>query len=93
MLVAKFFSSSNNEDQETPWSQNPWRKNAIASRENMMNWGRMSPITIYIITLHQVASHVMALKIILYMSRVVRKETLHKYSWICVKSDLDILIS
>ena len=46
MLAAKFFSSSNNEDQETPWSQNPWRKNAIASRENMMNWGKMSPVTI-----------------------------------------------
>jgi len=26
MLVAKFFNSSNNEDQEAPWSQNPWCK-------------------------------------------------------------------
>ena len=37
MLVAKFFNSSNNEDQEAPWSQNPWHKDAVASRDNMMN--------------------------------------------------------
>ena len=37
MLVVKFFSSSNNEDQESPWSQNPWRKDAVASTENIMN--------------------------------------------------------
>ena len=37
MLVVKFFISSNNEDQESPWSQNPWRKDAVASRKNMMN--------------------------------------------------------
>ena len=37
MLATKFFSLSNNEDQEAPWSQNPWRKDAVASRKNMMN--------------------------------------------------------
>ena len=37
MLAAKFFSSFNNEDKETPWLQNSWRKDSVASRENMMN--------------------------------------------------------
>ena len=27
----------NNEDQEAPWSQNPWRKDAVASLERIMN--------------------------------------------------------
>ena len=63
MLAAKFFSSSNNEDQETPWSQNPWHKNEVTSRENMMNWGKMSPITI---CMHNhFASLEMTLKIII----------------------------
>ena len=39
MLVANFFSSSNNEDQEALWLKNPWRKDAVVSTENMMNWG------------------------------------------------------
>ena len=46
MLAAKFFNSSNNEDQEAPWLQNPWRKDIIASRENKMNEGKLSPVTI-----------------------------------------------
>ena len=63
MLVAKFFNSSNTEDQKAPWSQNPWCKDTVASRENMMNWGKMSPITI---CMHNhFASLEMALKIIL----------------------------
>ena len=37
MLAANFFSSSNNEDQEAPWSQNPWRKDTVTSTKNMMN--------------------------------------------------------
>ena len=37
MLAAKFFSSFNNEDQEAPWSQNPWHKDAVASTERKMN--------------------------------------------------------
>ena len=37
MLAAKLFSLFNNEDQEAPWLQNPWPKDAIASRENMIN--------------------------------------------------------
>ena len=37
MLATKFFSSSNNEDQEAPWSQIPWYKDAVVSIENMMN--------------------------------------------------------
>ena len=37
MLIAKFFNSSSNEDQEAPWLQNPGRKDAVASRDNMMN--------------------------------------------------------
>ena len=37
MLAAKFFSSSNDENQEAPWLQNPWRKDAVASIMNMMN--------------------------------------------------------
>ena len=37
MLAVKFFSSSNNEDQEAPWLQNPWRKDTAASTRNMMN--------------------------------------------------------
>ena len=27
----------NNEDQEAPWLQNPWRKDVVASSERMMN--------------------------------------------------------
>ena len=27
----------NNDDQEAPWSQNPWRKDAVASTERIMN--------------------------------------------------------
>ena len=37
MLVGKFFSLSNNEDQEVPWSQNSWHKDAVASIERNMN--------------------------------------------------------
>ena len=42
MLATKFFSSSNNEDQEAswlqnPWLQNPWCKDVVASTERMMN--------------------------------------------------------
>ena len=46
MLAAKFFSSSKNEDQEAPWLQNPWRKDAVASSENMINYDKLSPVTI-----------------------------------------------
>ena len=42
MLAANFFSSSNNEDQEAPWSQNPWRNDAVDSRENIMNQEKFS---------------------------------------------------
>ena len=38
MPATKFFGSSNNEDQEAPWLQNPWRKDAVAYGENMMNY-------------------------------------------------------
>ena len=44
------------------------------------------------IELHHFASPLTALKISLYMSRVVRKETLYKYPWIYVKKDLEIWI-
>ena len=37
MLAVKFFNSSNNEYQGAPWSQNLWRKNAVASTERNMN--------------------------------------------------------
>ena len=37
MLAAKFFSPSNNEDQEAPWLQNHWHKDAVAFTKNMMN--------------------------------------------------------
>ena len=37
MFAVKFFNSSNNEDQEAHWPQNPWRKDAVVSTENMMN--------------------------------------------------------
>ena len=33
----KVFQFINNEDQEAPWSQNPWCKDIVASTENMMN--------------------------------------------------------
>ena len=46
MLAAKLFSLFNNEDQEAPWLQNPWPKDSIASRENMINQGKLSPVTI-----------------------------------------------
>ena len=46
MLVAKFLYSSNNEDQESPWSQNHWRKDVVASRENMITRAILSSITI-----------------------------------------------
>ena len=63
MLAAKFFISSNKEDQEAPWSQNPWCKDAVASKENMMNQGKLSSVTIYMY--YHFASLEMALKIIL----------------------------
>ena len=62
MLAAKFFISSNNEDQEAPWLQNPWRKDAVASKENMMNQGKLSSVTICMY--YHFASLEMALKII-----------------------------
>ena len=46
MLAAKFFSSFNDEDQEAPWLQNPWRKDAAASIRKMINYGKLSPVTI-----------------------------------------------
>ena len=36
----KVFQFINNEDQEAPWSQNPWRKDEVASAENMMNYSK-----------------------------------------------------
>ena len=33
----KVFYFINNEDQETPWSQNPWRKDVVVSSWRMMN--------------------------------------------------------
>ena len=58
MLATKFFSLSNNEDQEAPWSQNPWRKDAVASRKNMMNQGKFCLLSQFArtMTFHQVAS-------------------------------------
>ena len=50
------------EDQEAPWSQNSQGKDAVASRENMMNWDKMSPVTIYMH--NHFLSLEMALKII-----------------------------
>ena len=62
MLDAKFLISSNNEDQDNPWSQNPWHKDAVVSTKNMMNWDKMSPVTIYMH--NHFLSLEMALKII-----------------------------
>ena len=65
MLVAKFISSSNNEDQEAPWLQNPWRKDATDSTKEYDELGQiLSPVTICMhnqfalscITLHRVTS-------------------------------------
>ena len=58
MLAIKLFSSSNNEDQEAPWSQNPWHKDAVASRENVMNYGKFYLRSQFActMTLHQVTS-------------------------------------
>ena len=66
MLAAKFFSSSNNEGQEALWSQNPWHKDTVASRENMMNQGKFCLRSQFACTMtfHQVASPLTALKII-----------------------------
>ena len=33
----KVFQFINSEDQEAPWSQNPWHKDMVASSEKMMN--------------------------------------------------------
>ena len=67
MLAAKFFSSSKNEDQEAPWLQNPWRKDTVASIENMMNQGKnVFSHNMHVTTIATTfESHVMALKIIL----------------------------
>ena len=56
MLVAKFFSSYNSEDQEIPWLQNPWHKDAVVSTENMMNEGKFCLQSQFActMTLHQV---------------------------------------
>ena len=64
MLAAKFFNSSNNEDQEAPWLQNPWRKDAVAFIENMMNWSNFCLWSQYawIILLQHIASPVTTLK-------------------------------
>ena len=39
ILAANIFSSSNNEDLEAPWLQNPWGKDTVASTKNIMNKG------------------------------------------------------
>ena len=46
MLAAKFFSSSNNEDQETPWLQNPLCKGENSSRRSspIENWSKDSTV-------------------------------------------------
>ena len=33
----KFLQFINNKDQEAPWSQNPWRKDAVPSSKRRMN--------------------------------------------------------
>ena len=38
-MAANLFSSSNNEDLEAPWLQNPWDKDTVASTKNIMNKG------------------------------------------------------
>ena len=70
MSAVKFFSSSNDEDQEAHWLQNPWRKDAVASTRNMMNWGKFAfyhnlRAQSNCIELHHFASPLMALQIIL----------------------------
>ena len=92
MLVAKFFSSSNDKDQETPWLQNPWHKDTAASRRNMMNLGKFYLCSQFACTnnLHLVASPLTVLKIILIYVQGYEKINPNKYTWICVKSDLEI---
>ena len=47
MLVAKFFSSSQDEDQETPWSQNPTVYKTQQLLQEKDELGQiLSPITI-----------------------------------------------
>ena len=46
----------NDENQETPWLQNPWLKDVMASTKNMMNLGNcLQSQFACIMTLHQVA--------------------------------------
>ena len=37
IVGCKVLQFINNEDQEAPWSQSPWRKDAVASTERIMN--------------------------------------------------------
>ena len=67
MLAAKFFNSSNDEDQEALWLQNPWHIDAAAfSRER---WTRVTFFSGHNISATTIAttfaSSEMALKIIL----------------------------
>ena len=76
-MAAKFFSSSNNEDQEAPWLQNPWRKDAVAFTENVMNQGNfVSGHNMHVTTIMTTfASLVMTLKIILIYVQECEKRT------------------
>ena len=45
-IIQSSSAHPNDEDQKAPWLQNPWRKDTIASTKNMMNQGKLSPVTI-----------------------------------------------
>ena len=49
MLTVKFFNSSNDEYQEVPWLQNPWRKDVTTSTKEYDELGQiLSLVTICI---------------------------------------------
>ena len=48
MLAAKFFSSSNDEDQEAPWLQNSWHKDVATYKEYDELEQILSLVTIFI---------------------------------------------
>ena len=80
VIGCKVLHFINNEDQEVLGYKTLWHINAVASHREKINSCSLYPC-------------VMALKIsLIYISRIVRKETLNKYINMSQNSNLEILI-
>ena len=80
------------EDKETHWLQNPWHADEVASsRERWIMTNCLRSQFEWIITLNQVTSPLMALKIILIYVQGCEKRNPTQITWICVKNRLGSL--